>query len=124
MTSLGNKQASPLQEVKPTKFVRPEKRQVCVGQYWKQAEQGWPSGSGVNVGFDNFEFGDSFDDFINELLGRFGSTGASTGPNRSQSPAASTGALVGLAALTVAISLALKIVQQLPRIEKQRLAST
>jgi len=58
--------------------------------------------NGVNVGFDNFEFGkyDSFDDFINELLGRFGSTGASTGPNRSQSYTAALplGALVGLAA--------------------------
>ena len=61
-----------------------EKRQKYdqFGQYWKQAEQGWPSGarsSSVNVGFEDFEFGkySTFDEFINDLLGRFGSTGAS-----------------------------------------------
>lgn len=46
------------------------------GKYWKQAGSsgaGWPSG-GANPDFDNFEFGryGSFDEFINELLGRFG----------------------------------------------------
>ena len=46
------------------------------GQYWKQAEQGWPSGGGgvnFNNNFENIEFGryNSFDEFINELLGRF-----------------------------------------------------
>ncbi|MEW6498443.1 MAG: DnaJ domain-containing protein, partial [Cyanobacteriota bacterium] len=42
------------------------------GQYWKQAGQGWPGGgAGVDVsGFDFSQYG-SFDDFINELLGRF-----------------------------------------------------
>ncbi len=44
------------------------------GQYWKQAggTGGW--GSGSSVDFDGFEFGryGSFDEFINELLGRFG----------------------------------------------------
>ncbi len=54
-----------------------EKRQKYdhFGQYWQQAGQR-PSGGGVNVGFDNFEFGqyNSFDEFINELLGRFGSS--------------------------------------------------
>lgn len=54
----------------------PEKRRKYdqFGQYWKQAEQGRPAGSGAGVGFDDFEFGrfNSFDEFINELLGRFG----------------------------------------------------
>lgn len=54
-----------------------EKRQKYdqFGQYWQQAGQG-SSGGSVNVGFDNFEFGqyNSFDEFINELLGRFGSS--------------------------------------------------
>lgn len=42
------------------------------GQYWKQAGQAWPGGgAGVDVnGFDFSQYG-SFDDFINELLGRF-----------------------------------------------------
>jgi len=48
------------------------------GQYWKQASQngGW-SGSGVNTdvsGFDFSQYG-NFDEFINELLGRFSTTG-------------------------------------------------
>ncbi|WP_017318323.1 DnaJ C-terminal domain-containing protein [Mastigocladopsis repens] len=43
------------------------------GQYWKQAAEGFPSG-GVNVDMSGFDFSQygSFDDFINELLGRFG----------------------------------------------------
>lgn len=53
-----------------------EKRQKYdqFGQYWKQAGNGGASWSGTNVDFDNFEFGryGSFDEFINELLGRFG----------------------------------------------------
>ncbi len=65
----------------------PEKRQKYdqFGQYWKQAgSAGWPSGAGND--FDSFEFGryGSFDDFINELLGRFGGpTGAPGGSSRS-----------------------------------------
>jgi len=48
-------------------------------------EQGWPSGSGVNAVLITLSWQyDSFDDFINELLGRLGVL-ASTGPNRSQS---------------------------------------
>ncbi|MDJ0675742.1 MAG: DnaJ C-terminal domain-containing protein [Calothrix sp. MO_167.B42] len=42
------------------------------GQYWKQAGAGFPGGPGVDMGgFDFSQYG-SFDDFINELLGRFG----------------------------------------------------
>lgn len=59
-----------------------EKRQKYdqFGQYWKQAGQGWPSSGGVGVdvgGFDFSQYG-SFDEFINELLGRF-NTGAGAG---------------------------------------------
>src|SRR4028119_2426872 len=83
----------------------PEKRQKYdqFGQYWKQAGQGWPSGAGgaggvgVDVGgFDFSQYG-SFDEFINELLGRFGTsgTGADTGGSRTYayrtSPGGSTG---------------------------------
>jgi len=67
----------------------PEKRQKYdqFGQYWKQAGQSWPSGGGANVGFDNFEFGkyNNFDEFINDLLGRFGSPGAGPTGNTRQS---------------------------------------
>ncbi|HEY9608899.1 DnaJ C-terminal domain-containing protein [Allocoleopsis sp.] len=43
------------------------------GQYWKQAGQGWPGG-GVGSDVSSFDFSQygSFDEFINELLGRFG----------------------------------------------------
>lgn len=59
------------------------------GQYWKQAGNtgGWPGG-GANPGVDfgGFDFGQygSFDEFINELLGRMGSggVGGPTGGNR------------------------------------------
>ncbi|MEA5620383.1 DnaJ C-terminal domain-containing protein [Cronbergia sp. UHCC 0137] len=61
------------------------------GQYWKQAGQGFPSGgAGADMGgFDFSQYG-SFDDFVNELLGRFG--GASPRPGRqSYSYRSSTG---------------------------------
>jgi curved DNA-binding protein len=44
------------------------------GQYWNRADgAGWPPGAG-GVDFSGFDFSQygSFDDFINELLGRFG----------------------------------------------------
>ncbi len=61
-----------------------EKRQKYdqFGQYWKQAGQGWPPGSGgvgVDVGGFDFSQYHSFDEFINELLGRF-NTGAPGSP--------------------------------------------
>lgn len=54
------------------------------GQYWKQAEQGWPgAASGAGVDFGGFDFSQysNFDEFINELLGRF-NTGATGGGTR------------------------------------------
>lgn len=61
----------------------PEKRRKYdqFGQYWKQAGNGWPgssSGRGTNVDFGGFDFSQygSFDEFINELLGRMGGNGA------------------------------------------------
>ncbi len=51
----------------------PDKRKKYdqFGQYWKHAEGGFPSGAGVDMsGVDFGQYG-TFDDFINELLGRF-----------------------------------------------------
>ena len=50
------------------------------GQYWKQAGSGWSPSGGTNVDFGGFDFSQygSFDEFINELLGRMGS-GTSSG---------------------------------------------
>jgi curved DNA-binding protein len=65
----------------------PEKRQKYdrFGQYWNQAGRGGrPGGAGnVNVdfggaGFDFSQYG-TFEDFINELLGRFGGPAGATG---------------------------------------------
>ncbi len=65
----------------------PDKRQKYdqFGQYWKQAGSspfgGRPGGANTTVDFGDFDFSQyaNFDEFINELLGRFG-TGA---PGRS-----------------------------------------
>ena len=58
----------------------PEKRQKYdqFGQYWQQADQSNWSGGNVNTdfGFDFSQYG-NFDEFINELLGRFSTPGAS-----------------------------------------------
>ncbi|MEM7726881.1 MAG: DnaJ C-terminal domain-containing protein [Cyanobacteria bacterium P01_A01_bin.45] len=57
----------------------PEKRQKYdrFGQYWKQASAGFGGNSAAGVDMNGFDFGQygSFDDFINELLGRFGGPG-------------------------------------------------
>ncbi|WP_445638268.1 DnaJ domain-containing protein [Nostoc sp. DSM 114161] len=75
----------------------PDKRQKYdqFGQYWKQAGQGFPSGGpGVDMGgFDFSQYG-NFDEFINELLGRFGG-GNPRGGRQSYSYRTSTGAPSG-----------------------------
>lgn len=76
-----------------------EKRQKYdqFGQYWKQAGQGgWPNGNvGVDVGgFDFSQYG-NFEEFINELLGRFNTPGG-TG-TRSYSYRTTTGGPTGYA---------------------------
>lgn len=66
----------------------PDKRKKYdqFGQYWKQAGQTWSPSGAPNVDFGGFDFSQygSFDEFINELLGRFntGSTTGTTGSNR------------------------------------------
>jgi curved DNA-binding protein len=97
----GNKQAeAKFKEVSEAYEVLsdPEKRQKYdqFGQYWKQAGQGFPNpggGAGVDMGgFDFSQYG-SFDDFINELLGRFGGApGPRSGGSQSYSYRTSTGA--------------------------------
>ena len=64
------------------------------GQYWKQASEGFSPSAGADMGgFDFSEYG-SFDEFINELLGRFG--GASPrGGRQTYSYRTSTGAPSG-----------------------------
>ncbi len=68
------------------------------GQYWKQAGTAPGTGAGrspygaSSTGFEDFEFGryGSFEDFINELLGRQGGGSAySTGPRSPGSPGSS-----------------------------------
>jgi len=69
----------------------PEKRQKYdrFGQYWKQAgqPQTWSSGTGGS-NFENFEFGrySSFEEFVNELLGRFSTPGGPAGSGPQYSP--------------------------------------
>jgi curved DNA-binding protein len=62
----------------------PEKRKKYdqFGQYWNRVGTGQsPYGGGAGIDFENFEFGQygSFEDFINELLGRFTGAGAPGG---------------------------------------------
>lgn len=51
------------------------------GQYWKQAGQGGFGGGYGGGGFEDADFGrfNNFDEFINELLGRFNQPGGSSG---------------------------------------------
>jgi curved DNA-binding protein len=76
----------------------PDKRKKYdqFGQYWKQAGEGFPSGVNVDMGgFDFSQYG-SFDDFINELLGRFGGASPrSGGRQQTYSYRTSTGASPG-----------------------------
>ncbi len=57
----------------------PEKRKKYdqYGQYWQQADQtGWSGGNAnTDFGFDFSQYG-NFDEFINELLGKFSTSGA------------------------------------------------
>ena len=69
----------------------PEKRAKYdqYGQYWQQAAAGTPPGAGMGADFSQYA---GFDDFINELLGRFGEmsggmgTGSRTYSYRTGSP--------------------------------------
>jgi curved DNA-binding protein len=64
----------------------PDKRKKYdqFGQYWRQADQARSpfTNTNVNVDFDGFEFGryGSFEEFINELLGRMGGEAPFGGP--------------------------------------------
>lgn len=61
----------------------PEKRQKYdqFGQYWQQASKGgWPpSAAGVDFGGFDFSQYSNFEDFVNELLGRFSTPGDTQG---------------------------------------------
>ncbi|CDN12145.1 MAG: DnaJ domain-containing protein [Richelia sp.] len=70
------------------------------GQYWKQAGEGFPGGAGVDMGgFDFSQYG-SFDDFINELLGRFGGPSPGAGRQSYSSYRANTGTPGGFGAFS------------------------
>ncbi|MEH2246458.1 DnaJ C-terminal domain-containing protein [Nostoc sp.] len=66
------------------------------GQYWKQAGEGFPSGGvGADMGgFDFSQYG-NFDEFINELLGRFGGATPRGGRQSYSYQRTSTGASSG-----------------------------
>lgn len=72
----------------------PDKRKKYdqFGQYWRQAEQRGSASS--SSGFDDFEFGrfSSFDEFIGDLLGRFGGTAAGQKTYSSQTKSKTPGA--------------------------------
>jgi curved DNA-binding protein len=68
----------------------PEKRQKYdqFGQYWQQVGSG--NSQPDMGGFDFSQYG-NFDDFINELLGRFGGAGGPAGSYRAGSPSGFSG---------------------------------
>ncbi|PZV18039.1 MAG: molecular chaperone DnaJ [Leptolyngbya sp.] len=92
------------------------------GQYWKQADQPRSPSGGGNVDFDGVEFGryGSFDEFINELLGRMGSDPGFNSSNRYRTspgtagapPPGSTAGLDSEAILTLTLSEAFNGVQK------------
>ncbi len=101
----------------------PDKRRKYdqFGQYWKQADQPRSPSPGSNVDFDGVEFGryGSFDEFINELLGRMGSDpGFSssnryrTSPGAAGAPPGSTAGLDSEAILTLTMAEAFNGVQK------------
>ena len=79
----------------------PDKRKKYdqFGQYWKQVGSGQPPGAGVDMSGFDFDFGQygNFDEFINELLGRFGgfNGGAAPGGSQAYSYRTSTGGPTG-----------------------------
>ncbi|MBM0741986.1 DnaJ domain-containing protein [Phormidium sp. CLA17] len=74
----------------------PDKRRKYdqFGQYWKQPDQPRSPYGGSNTDFDGVEFGryGSFDEFINELLGRMGSDPGFNSSNRYRTSPGTTGA--------------------------------
>jgi curved DNA-binding protein len=92
------------------------------GQYWKQAGQPRSPSGGGNSDFDGVEFGryGSFDEFINELLGRMGSDPGFNSSNRYRAspgtagapPPGSTAGLDSEAILTLTLAEAFNGVQK------------
>jgi len=102
----------------------PDKRRKYdqFGQYWKQADQPRSPYGGSNADYDGVEFGryGSFDEFINELLGRMGSDPGFSSSNRYRTspgtagapPPGSTAGLDREAILTLTLSEAFNGVQK------------